>query len=86
MWAVQPSGAQGQQQQLLVPGGFSSQFTVVPATQTDPTQLSTKPVRCLVSSLSHSASCMTCTDSILAAALSCFRCLNKYGGKHVMCQ
>jgi len=37
---VQPTGGQGQQQ-LLMP---SSQFTLVPATQTDPIQLSTKPV------------------------------------------
>jgi len=41
--AVQPTGSQGQQQ-LLMPSGLSSQFTLVPATQTDPSQLSTKPV------------------------------------------
>lgn len=43
-YCLQPSGAQGQQQQLLVPGGLGSQFTLVPATQTDPSQLNTKPV------------------------------------------
>jgi len=53
---VQPSGGQGQQQQqLLVPSGLGSQFTLVPANQANPSQLNTKPVHFAVSSLFHLA-------------------------------
>lgn len=44
-YRLQPAGGQPQQQQLLVPGTLPSQFTLLPATQTEPpVQLSTKPI------------------------------------------